>query len=73
MVITIASLTTQTRILSVAIARLAFVVLGLQHLARCLMLELVVLAQEPGAKRTIENAATVLVHRSFAFDANRIL
>lgn len=67
MILTVTILAAQTRILTDAIARLTFVILGLEHLARCLMLELIVLAQKSLAKATLEYASAVLVNTAFAF------
>lgn len=57
-----ARLAAQARVLAQPVARLALVRLRLQHLARRLVLELVVLAQEPGAEAAPEHAPAVLPH-----------
>lgn len=57
-----ARLAAQARVLPESVARLALVRLRLQHLARRLVLELVVLAQESRAEAAPEHAPAVLPH-----------
>lgn len=72
-VLAVARLAAQTRVLAVLVARLAFVRLGFEHLARGLVLELVVLAQVAGAERAPEDSASVIPNGSLAFDADGLL
>lgn len=72
MVLAVARLTAQTRVLSQPVARLALVRFRLQHLAGRLVLELIVLAQEVVAEAALVHAATVIPNATFTFDANGI-
>lgn len=67
-----ARLAAQARVLPEAVARLALVGLRLEHLARGLVLELVVLAEEAAAEAAAEHAAAVLPHAALALEARRV-
>lgn len=72
MVLAVAGLATQTRVLSELIAGLTLVRLGFQHLARGLVLELVVLAEKVIAKAALVHTAAVIPNTTFAFDTEGI-
>lgn len=72
-VVAVAGLAAQTRILAQAIARLALEVLRLQNLARRLVLELVIFAEECVAKAAPKHSATVVPHTSLTLHADGVL
>lgn len=72
-VLAIARLAAQARVLPHLVARLALVALRLQHLARRLVLELIVLAQERLTEAAPEYPAAVLPDAALAFHAGRLL
>lgn len=71
-IVAVAGLAPQARVLAQLVARLALVRFRLQHLARCLMLELVVLAQEVVAEAALKHPPTVVPHAPLALDAHRV-
>jgi hypothetical protein len=72
-ILTIARLAAETRVLPVPIAALALVRLRLKDLARGLVFKLIVLAEMASAERTLKTASTVVPNASFAFGTNCIL
>lgn len=73
MLVAVAGLATETRVLTQAIARETLEVLRLQDLARGLVLKLVVFAEECIAEAAPEHPPSVIPNATFAFHANGVL
>lgn len=72
-VIAEAHLTAQTRVLAQLIAGFALIALGLQHLTRSLVFELVIFTEERIAEATLEHATTMVPYATLALHTDRIL
>lgn len=67
MILAVTSLASKTGVLSQTVARLTFETFSLEHLAGCLMLKLIILAQETIAERTLKYPSTVIPYASLTF------